>query len=151
MKLMRYNRMKKILATIPRTERRAKSSANSETRGGMFSSLGLRSRGQIIQLHNEISCCVSVCVLSKCLSDKDEAWDEKETGQTPESSVWECTARVGGALEAWCWNAVSHETEGDTTAPAEVVVWLKGNLNQRPLGPDLGAEAWGRADRRVEG
>lgn len=32
------------------------------------------------------------------------------------------------ALEAWSWNAVSHRTEGASTAPAEVVVWLNTNF-----------------------
>lgn len=38
----------------------------------------------------------------------------------PASSV--VVYRTCSALEAWSWNAVSHETEGTTTAPAEVVV-----------------------------
>lgn len=64
---------------------------------------------------------MNVCVLFKCPNDKQKlcvcvgGGDDK-----PASSV--VVYRTFSALEAWSWNAVSHETEGTTTAPAEVVV-----------------------------
>lgn len=114
MTLMRYNGMKKYWQRFQ--ERNGAKSSVTRTRGGMFSSLGLRSIGQIIQLHHEISCCVSVCVLSKCLSDKDE---EKMNRNKKNTQIL-CVGGVYstcGALEAWCWNAVSHETGGRHHGP----------------------------------